>query len=157
MTTVEIKLFDVSSLVKKQIMMQKYQTLKKIFATSGYNKFTRDILEAMIKWKTLVDKSSIAEFINNAKINKKVGTLATKGELRAEQDKLSKLQASDSSYFHGKSHFEDDGIQNCLMFGLIFALKRLAVRSMFQSGNLKDCLMKALDLFLYLMAVLLCP
>ena len=111
----------------------------------------------MIKWKTLVDKSSIAEFINNVKLNKKVETLATKGELRAEQDKLSKLQASDSSCFHGKSHFEDDGTQNCLMFGPIFALKRLAVRSMFHSGNLKDCLMKALDLFLYLMVVLLCP
>ena len=82
MTAVEIKLFNVSSLVKKQIMMQKYQTLKNIFTTSDYNKFTRDILDAMIKWKTLVDKSSIAEFINNAKLNKKVGTLATKGELQ---------------------------------------------------------------------------
>ena len=87
LTAVEIKLFNVSSLVKKQIMMQKYQTLKNIFTTSDYNKFTRDILDAMIKWKTLVDKSSIAEFINNAKLNKKVGTLATKGEL--QQSKIS--------------------------------------------------------------------
>ena len=31
LTAVEIKLFNVSSLVKKQIMMQKYQTLKKNF------------------------------------------------------------------------------------------------------------------------------
>ena len=155
MTAVEIKLFNVSSLVKKQIMMQKYQTLKNIFTTSDYNKFTRDILDAMIKWKTLVDKSSIAEFINNAKLNKKVGTLATKGEL--QQSKINYQNYKPSSYFHDKSHFEDDGTQNCLMFGSIFALKRLAVRSMFQSGNLKDCLMKALDLFLYLMVVLLCP
>ena len=87
LTAVEIKLFNVRSLVKKQIMMQKYQTLKNIFTTSDYNKFTRDILDAMIKWKTLVDKSSIAEFINNAKLNKKVGTLATKGEL--QQSKIS--------------------------------------------------------------------
>ena len=87
LTAVEIKLFNVSSLVKKQIMMQKYQTLKNIFTTSDYNKFTRDILDAMIKWKTLVDKSSVAEFINNAKLNKKVGTLATKGEL--QQTKIS--------------------------------------------------------------------
>ena len=49
LTAVEIKLFNVSSLVKKQIMMQKYQTLKNIFTTSDYNKFTRDILDAMIK------------------------------------------------------------------------------------------------------------
>ena len=84
-------------------------------------------------------------------------TLVTKGELRAEAGKISKNQSCDSSCFHGKSHFEDDGTQNCLMFRLIFALKRLAVRSMFQSGNLKDCMMKALSLFLHLMIVLLCP
>ena len=31
LTAVEIKIFNVSNLVKKQIMMQKYQTLKRIF------------------------------------------------------------------------------------------------------------------------------
>ena len=47
---------------------------------------------------------------------KKVATLATKADLNAEQDKVTKLQAFDSSYFRGKSHFEDDGIQNYLVF-----------------------------------------
>ena len=47
---------------------------------------------------------------------KKVATLATKTDLNAEQDKVTKLQAFDSSYFRGKSHFEDDGIQNYLVF-----------------------------------------
>ena len=41
----------------------------------------------------------------------KVATLATKAELKAEQDKIIKLQAFDSSYFCGKSHFEDDGTE----------------------------------------------
>ena len=31
LTAVEIKIFNVNNLVKKQIMMQKYQTLKRIF------------------------------------------------------------------------------------------------------------------------------
>ena len=69
-----------------------------------------------IKQKGLVNKSDIAVFIDNSDLNKKVATLATKTELKAEQDKLTKLQAFDSSYFRGKSHFEDDGNQNYLVF-----------------------------------------
>ena len=50
-------------------------------------------------------------------IKKKVlATLATKVALKAEQDKIIKLQAFGSSYFRGKSNFEDDGAQNCLVF-----------------------------------------
>ena len=64
----------------------------------------------------MADKSAIAGFINNADWNKKVATLATNAELKAEQDKIIKLQAFDSSYFRGKGHFEDDRIQNYLVF-----------------------------------------
>ena len=49
-------------------------------------------------------------------MNKKVATLATKAELKAEQDKITKLEAFDSGYFRGKNHFEDDGTQNYLIF-----------------------------------------
>ena len=42
----------------------------------------------------------------------KLATLATKAELKAEQDKFVKLQVLDSNYFFGKSHYEDDGTQN---------------------------------------------
>ena len=44
------------------------------------------------KNKNLVDKSAIAGFINNADLDKKVTTLATKAELKAEQNKILKLQ-----------------------------------------------------------------
>ena len=47
---------------------------------------------------------------------KKVATLATKTELKEEPDKIVKLQAFDSSDFYGKSHFEDNGTQNYLVF-----------------------------------------
>ena len=42
--------------------------------------------------------------------------LASKAELKAEQDKITKLQAFDPTYFYGKSHFEDDTTQNYLVF-----------------------------------------
>ena len=41
--------------------------------------------------------------------------LATKAELKAEQDEIIKLQAFDSSCFHDKSHFKDNGTQNYLV------------------------------------------
>ena len=52
----------------------------------------------------------------NSDLNTRGATLATKAELKAEQDKIVKLQAVDSNYFHCKCHFEDDGTQNYLVF-----------------------------------------
>ena len=53
-------------------------------------------------------------------MDKKVATLAIKAELKAEQNKTIKLQEFDSSYFRAKSHCEDDGTQNCLVFQAIY-------------------------------------
>ena len=47
---------------------------------------------------------------------KKAAKLAKRAELKTKQDKITKLEAFDSSYFRGKIHFEDDGSQNCLTF-----------------------------------------
>ena len=49
-------------------------------------------------------------------LNIKLANLATKAELKAEYDKILKLQQLDLSSFHDKSHFEDDGTQNYLAF-----------------------------------------
>ena len=85
-----------------------------------------------------------------------VATLGTKPELKAEQDDIIKLQAFDSSYFCRKSHFEDNSIQNYLVFRqLIYILKRLLKRIIFQHGNLKICLMKVLSFVVRLIIVLL--
>ena len=72
------------------------------FTTSNYNKYTRNILDGKLKEKELVDESAIIGFINNADWNKEVVTLATKTELKAEEDKIVKLQAFYSSYFAAK-------------------------------------------------------
>ena len=47
-------------------------------------------------------------------MDKILANLATKIELKRKQEKIKKLQAFDSSYFAGKSRFEDDG--NYLVF-----------------------------------------
>ena len=58
---------------------------------------TMSWLQQIYKWKTkikhigFVDKSDIAGFINNSDFNKKLATLATKAELKAEQDKIINL------------------------------------------------------------------
>ena len=43
----------------------------KYITTADYNKFTKDIVANSIKSKNLVDKSAIAGFISNAKLDKK--------------------------------------------------------------------------------------
>ena len=51
-------------------------------------------------------------------LNRKITTNKTK-YLLVEND-LKKLKTCDSSYFIGKSHFEEDGTQNYLLFQLMY-------------------------------------
>ena len=55
-------------------------------------------------------KSDISGFEDNSDLDYKIITLTTKAKLNSE------LQAFDSSYFGGKSNFEDDGTQDYLVF-----------------------------------------
>ena len=80
--------------------MQKYQTMKKKkVTTSDYNKFTNDVLDVKRRKKTLVNECNIFRLIDKSDLDKKIATLATKSELKEEQDNIVKLQAFDSSYF----------------------------------------------------------
>ena len=91
-------------------------TEPKYFITADYNNCTTQTLDAKIKQKELVDKFSIDGFIKNAVLNKKVAILATNAELKAEQDKIAKLQAFDSSYIRDKINFEDNCSEIFLQF-----------------------------------------
>ena len=94
-----------------------------------------DILNAKIKEEELVDKSNISDFIANSDLDKKIATVATKGKLKSEQDKLVKLQKFDASYFRGKSNFEDDGTQSSLMFQPVYKyFKMTANRDLMHAG-----------------------
>ena len=54
------------------------------FTTPDYDRFTEEIIN---KEKGLVDKFDISGFIDNSDLDKKIATLATKAELKAEQGK----------------------------------------------------------------------
>ena len=47
----------------------------------------------MIKEKRLVDKSDISGFKDNSDLDKKIATLATKTELKSEQDNSNKVRS----------------------------------------------------------------
>ena len=64
---------------------------------------TGQILDAKIKEKGLSHNSIITNFTKRSDLNTKLAALATKADLKPEQDKLVKLQAFDSNYFCGKS------------------------------------------------------
>ena len=66
---------------------------------------------------------------------------------------MKKLKTFDSSYFVGKSHFEEDGTQNYLVFQPIN--KYFQVIENTDYGNLTDYLPKLLNNPLYLTIVLL--
>ena len=89
----ENKIPNVSSLVKKTNYDAKTSDMEsKYITTADYNKFNKDVVDNSIKSKNLVDKlfqdsQTMLNYI------KKVTTLATKAELKEQQDKISKLQA----------------------------------------------------------------
>ena len=65
-----------------------------------------------LKQKGLANKSDICNLIKNTEL----ATLTTEEELKTEQDKIVKLQAFNSSYFHGKNFFGYDGPQNMFVY-----------------------------------------
>ena len=60
-------------------------------ATFTYNKFTSDIHDGKIKQKELVNKC-ISNLVKHSGLNTKLAALATKTELKEEEDKTVKLQ-----------------------------------------------------------------
>ena len=60
-----------------------------------------DILNAKIKQIELANKSNIFNLVWKFDLNNKLVTLATKTELKAEQDKIVKLKTYELSYFLG--------------------------------------------------------
>ena len=88
----------------------------KYLTTSDYKKFTREVLETKIKEKGLGNTSNISNLKKNFDLNKNLAKLAAKAKSINEQDKTVNIQPFNSSYLCGKSHFEDDDMQNYLVF-----------------------------------------
>ena len=103
-------------------------TQDKDIATPEFNKLMAENFAARLAKADLVTKT---DFDNNlTDLNRKIVSNKTKNVVI--ENELNELKAFDSSYFKGKSHFEDDDTQ-----------------------NLKDCLIKVLSLLLHLRNLLI--
>ena len=75
------------------------------------------------------------------------------------ENELKKLQKFDAAYFRDKSHFEEDGTQNYVVFQPMYRyFKKIAgvgSGNIYTFGNLKVCLMKGLILLVHLTLKLL--
>ena len=90
---IENKILSITGLAPTSAPTAKMLDIKsKYFTTGDYNKFTSQTFDAEIKQERLVDESSIAGFINNSDLDKKVAKLATKTKLKAEQNKITKYK-----------------------------------------------------------------
>ena len=82
-----------------------------------------------------------------------MATLARKEVLKAERNKVVKVQAFNPSYFCSKSHFEDYGTQFYLAFQPIYRFfKKICDINQI---SVWKCLMKVLNPLPYLIIVLL--
>ena len=73
------------------------------------------------------------------------------------ENELKKLKAFDSSYFRGKSHFEEDCTENFFVFQPIYSILKqtVIILVLFYHGNLKDWLIKVLRHLLHLINFLI--
>ena len=132
LTAVENKIPDFSGLVKKTDYYTKisetenkvsYHNHDKYITTLAFNILTTEYFQARLAQANLITKTDFdTEF---KKISDRVTSNKTK-HLRVENE-LKKLKTFNSSYFKGKSHFEEDGIQNYLVFSPMYRyFKRIA-------------------------------
>ena len=71
-----------------------------------------DVFNARLLQANLITKTDFDAKLSS--LNKKITQNKTKHFL--VENELKKQKTFDSSYFIGKSHFEEDGTQNCLVF-----------------------------------------
>ena len=120
LTTVENKIPNVSSLVKKTDYTPNVTEIEnklnnhnhdKYITTPGFNTLAADLLNARLSQANLVTKTDFDAELSS--FNRKMTQNTAKHLLI--QNELNKLKSFDSSYFFGKSHFEEDGTQNFLV------------------------------------------
>ena len=119
--TVENKIPAVSSLNKETDYNPKIMDIEnklnnhnhdKYITNSEFNKLAADVFNARLAQANVITKTDFDAklLILNRKITK------TKTDHLLVVNELNKLKTFDSSYFIGKSHFEEDSTQNYLVF-----------------------------------------
>ena len=121
LTTVESKIPSTSNLVKKTDYDTKITEIKKKLTdhkydeyidTSKFNTLATNVFNTRIAQANLITTTDF--FAKLSSLNRKI--IKNKSDHLIVQDELKKLKIFDSSYFIGKSHFEEDGAQNYLVF-----------------------------------------
>ena len=125
LTTVENKIPSVSNLVKKADYNTKVTEIEnklnnhkhdKYIDTSKFNKLAVDVFNSRLAQANLITKTDFDAKLSN--LNRKITQNKSKHLL--VESELNKLKTFDSSYFIRKSHFEEDGTHNDLVFQLIY-------------------------------------
>ena len=84
----------------------------KYITTPEFNTLAADVFNARLAQANLITKTDFDAKLSS--LNRKITSNKSKHLL--VENELKKLKTFDLSYFIGKSHFEEDGIQNCLVF-----------------------------------------
>ena len=118
LTAVENKIPSVSNLVKKTNYNTKVAEIEnklnnhnhdKYITNREFNKLAKDAFNARLAQDNLITKTDLDAKLS--KINRKITENKSKNLL--VENELNKLKTFYSSYIIGKSHFEEDGTQNC--------------------------------------------
>ena len=114
LTAIENKIPSVSNLVKKTDYNTKVTEIEnklnnhnhdKYIDTSEFNKLAADVFNAILAQANLITKTDFDAKLSS--LNRKITQNKSKHLL--VENELNKLKTFDSSYFIGKSHFEEDG------------------------------------------------
>ena len=84
----------------------------KYITTPEFNTLAADVFNARLARANLVAKTNFDNTVSS--LNNKIAANKTKEE--SIENELKKLETFDSSYFIGKTHFEEDGTENYLVF-----------------------------------------
>ena len=121
LTTVGNKIPGVSNLVKKTDYNTKITEIEKklsdhnhgeYITTPEFNFLAKNVFNAKLAQANLIAKTDLDAKLSS--LNKKITKNKSKHLL--VENELNKLKTFDSGYFIGKSHFEEDGTQNYLVF-----------------------------------------
>ena len=162
LTAVKNKIPDVSSLVKKTDYNAKISKIEnkvndhsheKHITTAEFNTLAADVFKARLGAQTDLIRKPDFDFTLKG-ISDRAGVTKNKTKYLLVENELKKLQKFDAAYFRGKSHFEEDGTENYVVFhqckDILQELQVLVVVIIYNFENLKVCLMKDLILLLHL-------
>ena len=141
LTVVEIKIPSVSSLVKKTNYNTKITEIEnkinnhnhhKYITTPEFNTLAANIFNARLAQVNLITKTDFDNKLSSH--NRKI--MENKTENLLDKNELNKLKTFDSGYLIGKSHFEEDGTQNYLVFQRINKYFKVITNAFFTVGKI---------------------